>query len=219
MFRYRANDYGNVDLVIHLAAQTSVFNKSTSAILRDNIEAFKKIVDFTNEVEAKLVYASSSCAANITSMCGISKQFNEQYAKIYARKSTGIRFHNVYSRTPRKGTLLYNLLNEEKPKIYNHGKNMRHFTHISDVIDGIIYAIASSEKLINVCNPEKNSVAEFCDELGKYVDMSKLVYVGDRIEFDKVDQNVEKDVFTVNLDYKSIREGLEVDLKITIYDK
>ena len=80
-------------------------------------------------------------------------------------------------------------------------------------MDGIIYAIASSEKLINVCNPEENSVAEFCDELGKYVDMSKLVYVGDRIEFDKVNQNVEKDVFTVDLDYKSIREGLELEFK------
>ena len=68
-----ADDYKNVDYVIHLAAQTSVFNNNLNAIIRDNIIAFKKIVDFANEKDAKLIYASSSCAANITSLYGISK--------------------------------------------------------------------------------------------------------------------------------------------------
>lgn len=208
-----ADDYKNVDYVIHLAAQTSVFNNNLNAIIRDNIIAFKKIVDFANEKDAKLIYASSSCAANITSLYGISKKFNEEYAKIYCNKATGIRFHNVYSDKPRKGTLLYNLLNEEEPKIYNNGKNVRHFTHISDIIDGIIFAFSTSLELINVYNPVKNTVMEFCTEVSNHVKLNKLQYVSETLKYDKVEQIVDENVYIVPLDYKGIKEGLTLSLK------
>lgn len=202
------DDYGAVDLIIHLAAQTSVFNKNLNAIMRDNIFAFKKVVDFSNYKGAKLIYASSSCSVNITSLYGISKQFNEEYAKIYANNATGIRFHNVYSKNPREGTLLYNLITQERPIIFNNGNNKRHFTHIDDILDGIIYAIDSNRKVLNIRNPEENTVAEFIEEVGKYFDMSKVVFTDKEKEYDKHQQLVDESIYAVDLKYKSIKDGL-----------
>jgi nucleoside-diphosphate-sugar epimerase len=38
-------------------------------------------------------------------MYGMSKRFNEQFAKAYCPSATGVRLHNVYGREPRQGTL------------------------------------------------------------------------------------------------------------------
>ena len=58
-----------------------------------------------------------------------------------------------------------------------------------------------------------NTVREFCEEVGKYLDMSKITYVGQKLEYDKVEQNVENSVFAPDLSYKSIKEGLEYEFK------
>ena len=38
-----------VKCVIHLAAQTSVFNTNTNLVIDDNITQFAKVVDFCNK--------------------------------------------------------------------------------------------------------------------------------------------------------------------------
>lgn len=88
-----------IDCVFHLAAQTSVFNGNLEQIRKDNIDTFMRVVDACNLYRVKLVYASSSTAnpVNTTSMYGISKYFDEQYASIYCKTATGCRLHNVYS--------------------------------------------------------------------------------------------------------------------------
>lgn len=121
---------GDIDCVFHLAAQTSVFNVNLEQIRKDNIDTFMRVADACNQYHVKLVYASSSTAnpVNTTSMYGISKYFDEQYASIYCKTATGCRLHNVYGPTPRERTLLCFLLNEEKVSLYNSGQNIRCFT-------------------------------------------------------------------------------------------
>src|SRR5699024_4152418 len=115
---YEASDIGEllknggIDCVFHLAAQTSVFNENLEQIRKDNIDTFMRVANACNQYHVKLVYASSSTAnpENTTSMYGISKYFDEQYASIYCKAATGCRLYNVYSPTPRERTLLWFLL-------------------------------------------------------------------------------------------------------------
>ena len=156
-------DLDKADCVYHLAAQTSVFNNMHGLIMHDNIETFMSVCDACKRTGVKLVYASSSTAnpPNTTSLYGISKQFNEQYARCYYPQATGVRLHNVYGPDPRQGTLLWHLLNDNPVRLVNGGRNVRHFTYIDDVVEGLIYAYGCNKQLINIANPEERSVFDF----------------------------------------------------------
>lgn len=184
-----------IDLVYHLAAQTSVFNKDIEQVILDNILCFVKIVELCNKYNAKLVYASSSTAnpINITSIYGLSKKFDEDYAKIYCPTATGIRLHNVYSETnPREGTLMWHILNDSVITLYNNGENKRHFTHISDAVNGLIYASHSNEKLLNCYGPSDLTIKEFVDKHN--VKNKKVVLLNEKREFDKEEQLIDDNI-------------------------
>ncbi len=158
---YFANsDLHGLDYVYHLAAQTSVFNQNKTDIIRDNIEVFKTVCDACRRAGVKLVYASSSTAAqgNTTSLYGISKRFDEEYASCYNPNATGIRFHNVYGPHPRQGTLLWYLIHDNQGSLVNGRRNVRHFTYIDDVVEGLIYSCDCNLSLINIANPEETSI-------------------------------------------------------------
>lgn len=157
----------------------------------------------------KLVYASSSTAngPNTTSMYGMSKRFDEQFAAAYCPEATGVRLHNVYGPRPREGTLLYNLLEGKPCTIYNQGRNVRHFTFVGDAVEGLLYAAASSRRLVNVRNPAGNTVREFCDEVAKYKHL-RLDYTDELRPLDNREQTVDERIFSVPLPYRNIEQGL-----------
>lgn len=200
----------DVDAVFHLAAQTSVFNTDIPAIVEDNIIDFIEVCQFCEEKGVKLVYASSSTAnpCNTTSMYGISKRFNEQFASLYLPSATGVRLHNVYGPSPRQGTLLWYLLNQPKVTLYNNGETLRHFTYIGDIVEGLVYAYASNKQLINVANPVANTIRDFSSlvQLHNHVEIECVAETRER---DNFLQAVNEDVYTVPLQYTPIFEGIE----------
>ena len=197
------------DCVYHLAAQTSVFNDQHGLICQDNIETFMSVCDACKRAGVKLVYASSSTAnpCNTTSLYGISKQFNEQYARCYNLHATGVRLHNVYGPNPRQGTLLWHLLNDNPVRLVNGGRNVRHFTYIDDVVEGLIYAYGCNQPLINIANPEKTSVYDFASlvQNRNNVEISLLT---EKRYFDRKAQVIDERVFTLPLHYIPVREGI-----------
>ena len=199
---------GGIDAVFHLAAETSVFNDRLEDIERENVHAFMKVATACRRYGVKLVYASSSTAnvCNTTSMYGMTKRFDEQFAKAYCPRATGVRLHNVYGPDPREGTLLYNLLHGPCT-IYNGGRNVRHFTFISDVLDGLMKALDEERQLVNVRNPERCTVRQFCEEVGKYQRL-ELNYIDDVRPLDNLEQSVDESIFTLPLRYRSIRQGI-----------
>lgn len=206
---------GGIDAVIHLAAQTSVFNDDRGQILDDNIDSFVKVADACTAYGVRLVYASSSTAnpRNTTSMYGISKHFDEQYASIYCKNAIGVRLHNVYGPEPRNGTLLYILMNSEKVTLYNEGLNTRCFTYIDDVVEGLIYAIGCKRKLINIANPQECTVREFAEEVRKHNGV-EIECVEEKREFDNPYQDVDDSLFCVPLDYIPFVKGVTM-----VFDK
>ena len=201
---------GDIDCVFHLAAQTSVFNNDIQQIKYDNIDVFISVVDACNEYGVKLVYASSSTAngTNTTSMYGISKYFDEQYASVYAKNATGVRLHNVYGPNPRQGTLLWYLMNKDKVTLYRNGKNIRCFTYISDAVEGLIFAQSVNHKLVNLVNLEPMSIYEFA-ELTKRYHSFEIELVSSFHKFDNLEQKVDASLFTLPLPYTSVADGIK----------
>lgn len=203
-----------VDAIVHLAAQTSVWNRDLYGIEQDNIRFFMQAVDMSNATGAKLIYASSSCAndKNITSMYGLSKKFDEDYAQMYARWAVGLRFHNVYGPNPREDTLLgileRSVKSGEKVTLYNRGENQRHFTWVGDVCESILFALEGGEcgKVYNVCNPKRNTVYEFVKAFRAY--FAPKVSLSDEVrKLDKDYQYVDSDLYSIHCK-TGIEEGL-----------
>lgn len=187
------NDILFVDCIIHLAAQTSVWNNNYEQIIKDNIIAFAHIYNICKKLKKKFIYASSSCSINITSAYGFSKLFNDIYAKDYG---VGLRFHNVYGKNSRKDTLLGICLENDKITLYNNGLNYRHFTYIDDVCKSVVKALKLPNGLYNVVNPIENSVNDFVDEVLKYKKI-EVIRTEKKRESDKEKQNI--DLSHINL--------------------
>lgn len=206
---FTSADLSDIGCVYHLAAQTSVFNCNKSDVIHDNIEVFKTVCDACARYHVKLVYASSSTAAdgNTTSIYGISKRFNEEYARCYYPEATGVRFHNVYGPNPRQGTLLWYLLNQERVMLYNMGRNVRHFTHIDDIVECLIYAYVCDQQLINAANPEETTTLQLAELVRQYKPL-EIELVAQERKFDREEQKVNESVYTVPLQYIPIAEGI-----------
>lgn len=203
-------DLSGIDCVFHLAAQTSVFNNNQSDIIHDNILTFMSVCNACKRHDVKLVYATSSTAAsgNATSLYGISKRFNEDYAMCYYPSATGVRFHNVYGSHPRQGTLLWHMLNDERVRLYNEGRNVRHFTHIDDIVESLLYAWGCTRQLINAANPEEISTLHLAETVRLYKPL-EIELIAEKRDFDRVSQSVDEDIFTVPLSYIPVSEGIK----------
>ena len=113
-----------------------------------------------NEVE-HLVYASSSSVYgmndkvpfaeedqvdNPVSLYAATKKSNElmahSYSKLYGIPTTGLRFFTVYGPAgrPDMAPWLFTeaIIKGEPIKVFNHGKMMRDFTYIDDIVEGIM---------------------------------------------------------------------------------
>jgi UDP-glucuronate 4-epimerase len=199
--------------IVHLAAQTSVFNRNLRQIEEDNVKAFMDVVDLSNRLGCRLVYASSSCAINVTSMYGLTKRFDEEYAYIYADNSIGVRFHNVYGEGQRPGTLLAEAISCIKKNVpillYNSGKNKRHFTYLDDIVNGLYWLILDHKQgVVNICNPEENTTKEFVEILGELLPLD-YVLTNDVREFDKERQIVNDCISLNEIPYTPLRSGLK----------
>lgn len=201
---------GDIDCVFHLAAQTSVFNGNLEQIRKDNIDTFMHVADTCNQHNVKLVYASSSTAnpENTTSLYGISKYFDEQYASVYCKNATGCRLHNVYGPNPRKRTLLWFLQNKESVSLYNCGQNIRCFTYIDDIVEGLIFATGCNRQLINICNVQPITTLYFAN-LVKYYRPVEIELINEKRNFDNLEQSVNRDIYLVPLSYTSVENGVK----------
>lgn len=188
----------HIDLIYHLAAQTSVFNKDNAQIIKDNIVAFVTVVDLCNKYNIKLVYASSSTAnpLNTTSLYGLSKKFNEDFAQIYCPTATGVRLHNVYSETtPREGTLMWHINNDDVITLYNNGENKRYFTEVKYAVKGLIYASSLNNKLVNCYNPDLITIKNFTELHNKH--NKKIILLNETRELDKEIQYINDDLLNI----------------------
>ena len=151
------------DIVINLAAQAGVrYSLDNPHVYIDsNINGFVNILEGCRHNDVKhLIYASSSSvygantlkpfstSVNIDhplSLYAATKKSNELMAHTYSHlfkiPTTGLRFFTVYGPWGRPDMALFKfteaIVKEEAIDVYNHGKMMRDFTYVDDIVEAI----------------------------------------------------------------------------------
>lgn len=158
---------GEFDVVCNLAAQAGVRYSLTNpdVYIDSNIKGFLNILECCRHYNiGHLVYASSSSvygmnkkmpfnehniADHPVSLYAASKKANEMMAHVYSHlfnlKTTGLRFFTVYGPWGRPDMALFiftkAILEGTPIQVFNHGRMMRDFTYIDDIVNGIVHVI------------------------------------------------------------------------------
>lgn len=162
-FVFRAHP---VDRVVHLAAQVGVRHSILHPhdYLHANLDGYLNILEGCRfRKVAHLVYASSSSVYGLdeapyattspanhpASLYAATKKANEllahSYSHLYGIPCTGLRFFTVYGpwgRPDMAAWIFAESILEGKPiRLFNHGAMERDFTHVDDIVDGVVRAL------------------------------------------------------------------------------
>jgi len=155
------------DAVMHLAAQAGVRYSITNpqSYIDSNLVGFGNILEGSRHSGVKhLVFASSSSVygANTklpfsehdnvdhpVSLYAATKKANElmahSYSHLYGLPCTGLRFFTVYGPWGRPDMALFKftkgILEGDPIPVFNHGKMIRDFTYIDDIVEGVVRVI------------------------------------------------------------------------------
>jgi len=167
----------DIDFIFHLAAQAGVRYsiEHASEVTQNNIISTVNIFEYAikNNVN-KVIYASSSSVygnpvytpidenhpKRPISPYAVSKLFGEFYADLYYREynlqTTSLRFHTVYGPRGRPDMAIrkfFNLILQDKEiNIYGDGEQLRDFTYVSDIVNGLILAAESKKSTGEIFN-------------------------------------------------------------------
>ena len=155
------------DAVMNLAAQAGVRYsiENAAAYVDANLVGFGNVLEGCRHSKVgHLVFASSSSVygANTklpfsehdnvdhpVSLYAASKKANElmahSYAHLYGLPCTGLRFFTVYGPWGRPDMALFKfakgIIEDQPIPVFNHGKMVRDFTYIDDIVEGVIRTI------------------------------------------------------------------------------
>jgi ADP-L-glycero-D-manno-heptose 6-epimerase len=154
------------DVIFHLASITDTTDHNQFRQTHDNVESFRRLLNFARPHKSRVVYASS--ASTYGAATGASSETsNAAPANIYAfskvimdniaRRAAaengdwiivGLRFFNVYGpREAHKGmpaSMIYNLAQQiragQRPRIFKFGEQQRDFVYVKDIVHGCVRA-------------------------------------------------------------------------------
>src|SRR5712692_10500138 len=150
--------------VVHLAAQAGVRYslENPHLYVQSNVVGFVNLIEEARKKQVShFVFASSSSVYGANkkipfaekdnvdhpvSLYAATKKGNELiahvYAHLYSLPVTGLRFFTVYGPWGRPDMALFKfckgIINGERIDVYNHGKMLRDFTYVDDIVAAII---------------------------------------------------------------------------------
>jgi len=174
------------DKVVHLAAQAGVRYsiENPHAYVQSNLVGFTNILEGCRHQQVEhLVYASSSSvygmnaelpfsenmpADHQVAFYGATKRANElmahSYSSLYKLPTTGLRLFTVYGPWGRPDMALFKftkaILEGKSIDVFNHGKHLRDFTYIDDIVTGVVKVMhntAQPNSSFDAHNPDSAS--------------------------------------------------------------
>ncbi|MDC0534191.1 NAD-dependent epimerase [Francisellaceae bacterium] len=169
--------------VVNLAAQAGVRYsiENPHAYIDSNVVGFTNIIEGCRHHNVEhLVYASTSSVYGANELQPFSegksvnhplaiyaatKKANEliahSYSHLYGLPTTGLRFFTVYGPWGRPDMALFlfadAIMNDKPLNIFNHGKMVRDFTYVGDIVEGVSRAIdktAEPDPVWDAMNPD-----------------------------------------------------------------
>lgn len=155
------------DAVFHLASITNTMEHEQNLQVRDNVESFRKLLEFLKPRQTPVVFASSASVYGIVAgvnretdkripanVYAFSKMLMENLARHYTQsypdwRIAGLRYFNVYGpREAHKGvmaSMIYHLAQQmnanKRPRLFKFGEQKRDFVYVKDVVSMTIGAL------------------------------------------------------------------------------
>jgi len=159
------------DAIFHLASITDTTLHDQFVQVHDNVESFRRLLNFAEQNRTRVIYASSAATYGAASTASteangaapanvyaFSKAIMDNLASRAARASKdwiiiGLRYFNVYGpREAHKGvpaSMVYHLSRQmksgQRPRIFKHGDQKRDFVYVKDIVEGSIRALEAKQ--------------------------------------------------------------------------
>lgn len=182
------------DAIFHLASITDTTVHDQFVQVHDNVESFRRLLNFARPTRARIIYASSAATYGAASEASVesdgaapanvyafSKVIMDNIARRAAAESPdwiiiGLRYFNVYGpREAHKGmpaSMIYHLAQQikagKRPRIFKHGEQKRDFVYVKDVVEGTIRSLeAKTGGIYNLGTGQARSFNELVELLNE----------------------------------------------------
>ena len=182
------------DVIFHLASITDTTLHDQFVQVHDNVESFRRLLNFARPTKTRVIYASSASTYGAVTQASVesngaapanvysfSKVIMDNIAMRIAKEDPdwiiiGLRYFNVYGpREAHKGvpaSMVYHLAQQMKagqqPRIFKHGEQKRDFVYVKDVVEGSIRALeAQTSGIYNLGTGQARSFNELVNVLNK----------------------------------------------------
>lgn len=182
------------DAIFHLASITDTTLHDQFVQTHDNVESFRRLLNFARPDKTRIVYASSgsiygaasaasveSTGATPANIYAFSKAMMDNLATRAAKDVSGwiivgLRYFNVYGpREAHKGipaSMVLHLSRQlkagQRPRIFKHGEQKRDFVYVKDIVEGSIRALEATESgIYNLGSGQARSFNELVDILNE----------------------------------------------------
>src|SRR3954464_9592304 len=182
------------DAIFHLASITDTTLHDQFVQVHDNVESFRRLLNFARPNKTRIVFASSASTygaaktpsvetngAAPANVYAFSKAIMDNLANRAAADVTGwiiigLRYFNVYGpREAHKGvpaSMVLHLARQmkagQRPRIFKHGEQQRDFVYVKDVVEGSIRALEATESgIYNLGSGIARSFNELVDILNR----------------------------------------------------
>jgi ADP-L-glycero-D-manno-heptose 6-epimerase len=180
--------------IFHLASITDTTLHDQFLQVHDNVESFRRLLNFARPSKTRVIYASSAATygpateASLESngvapsnVYAFSKAIMDNLATRAAAEASdwiviGLRYFNVYGpREAHKGvpaSMVYHLAQQmkagQRPRIFKHGEQKRDFVYVKDAVEGSIRALnAQTSGIYNLGTGQARSFNELIVVLNK----------------------------------------------------
>lgn len=182
------------DAIFHLASITDTTLHDQFVQVHDNVESFRRLLNFAKRNNTRIVYASSAATYGAASSASVetngaapanvyafSKAIMDNLANRAAGESKdwiiiGLRYFNVYGpREAHKGvpaSMIYHLSRQmkagQRPRIFKQGDQKRDFVYVKDIVEGSIRALEAKQSgIYNLGSGHARSFNELVDILNR----------------------------------------------------
>jgi ADP-L-glycero-D-manno-heptose 6-epimerase len=182
------------EAIFHLASITDTTLHDQFVQTHDNVESFRRLLNFAKPNQTRVIYASSASTYGAASAASVetngaapanvyafSKAMMDNLANRAASEVSGwiiigLRYFNVYG--PREGhkggpaSMVLHLSRQmkagQRPRIFKHGDQKRDFVYVKDIVEGSIRALdAKGSGIYNLGTGKARSFNELVDVLNR----------------------------------------------------